>query len=121
MKIKVIYLLLSIVLFAGIVPGQDIGVRWDQLPANDRAKTALRHTVERSYFKVLDRNRLGRPTLLVVHCYTSGMSVQGTNVVVGSAQDEIWLAGNDVRQLEREIAILVFLHKQLRKEGGLQK
>jgi hypothetical protein len=116
---KIVRILLFLFLTIPIL-AQDVGVKWDRLPVNDPARQVLRQAVERDYFKILDKSHLRRPDLLIIHCYTPEMGVQSTRVVIGMVRDEVWLTDNDVKQLQRELSIMIFLRKQLQKEGRIK-
>ena len=118
---RTIYPIILSLFISAAVWGRDMRIKWDGLPVNDPAKMSLPQAVERDYFKALDKAHLARPNLLIVHCYTAGMAVQDTRVVIGTIQDEVWLSGADVRQLERELTIMLFLRKQVQKEGRLSQ
>lgn len=113
---RVLRLWLGLLFLSLPVRAQDLGIKWDSLPPNDPATSDLQRAVKRSYFKLLDKAHVPSPQLLVVHCYTAGMTPESTRVVIGRVQDEVWLAGDDVHQLEHELTIMVFLRKQLQKE-----
>ena len=109
-RLVLCYLILSVSALA-----QDAGIKWDGIPANHPDKNALRQAVQHDYFKALEKLHLTQPTLLIVHCYTADMTEDSTRIVIGTVQDEVWLASTNVQELKRELSIAVFLRKQLKR------
>ena len=125
-SIVILAILILLLLAIAKTSAQDAGIKWDGLAKEDPAVITLRRTVEHDYFQTLDKAHAPRPILLIVHCYTPEMSAYSTRVVIGTVQDEVWLAGIDHWQLERELSVMVYLRKRLQlparklqAQGGL--
>jgi hypothetical protein len=109
---KFVRLLLCFLILSASALAQDIGIKWIGLPTNSPYLDGLRQVMQHDYFNALKKKHIVQPNLVLVHCYTPEMNEESTHIVIGTTQDEVWLAGVDVQQLQREVTLMVFLRKR---------